>query len=193
MTTPNPYSTSASAYDAPQRPAWLISLHWITVLALFTALGLILVRDDLEGKALRTLVLEWHRFLGLTVLIATVIRVPLRALQGPLPELASGPRLFSLGARIIHGLLYLGLLALPLLGWALTSARGHHIEIGPLTLPTLCGSDPDLADRLEDFHRWTAWTLMSLVGVHAAAAFWHHFVSRDAVLRAMLPWARAPR
>ncbi len=195
MTTPyaNLTQSPAQARTVPRRPAWLINLHWITVLALFAALGLILLRDDLAGKALRTLLLEWHRWLGLTVLAATVIRVALRALHGPLPELASGPRLLSRGAHAIHGVLYLGLLGLPLLGWALTSARGHHMAIGPLPIPALCGADPDLADRLEDLHRWTAWTVMSLVGIHAAAALWHHFIRRDAVLRAMWPWARAPR
>jgi cytochrome b561 len=48
-------------------------------------------------------------------------------------------------------------------------------------------SDSELAGVLSDYHVLLAWILLIFVGMHAAAALWHHFVRRDAVLAAMLP------
>ncbi len=37
-----------------------------------------------------------------------------------------------------------------------------------------------------DIHGYAMWTLFALVGLHAAAALYHHFVRDDEVLRRML-------
>ena len=80
------------------------------------------------------------------------------------------------------------LLALPLEGWALTSAHGITLALfGAVHLPNLIASDSELADVLSDYHVSLAWILLIVAGLHAAAALWHHFVRRDAVLAAMLP------
>ena len=62
-----------------------------------------------------------------------------------------------------------------------------------MTLPPLVAPDDELADTLADWHAWSAWSLVALIGVHAAAALWHHFVRRDGVLNSMLPWQSAAR
>jgi len=36
-------------------------------------------------------------------------------------------------------------------------------------------------------HGYLGWTMLALVGVHAAMALWHHYVLKDRVLLAMLP------
>jgi cytochrome b561 len=90
-----------------------------------------------------------------------------------------------------HGLLYLLLAAVPLLGWAATSAAGKPVALlGIVPLPALVGVDDGLADFLGDAHGFVAWTLVALAGLHAAAALWHHLVQRDGVLVAMLPSRR---
>jgi cytochrome b561 len=63
-------------------------------------------------------------------------------------------------ASAIHLALYALLAALPILGWALSGARGHAVSL--------------------------SWTLAALVAAHATA-LWHHFVRKGAVLRAMWP------
>jgi hypothetical protein len=63
---------------------------------------------------------------------------------------------------------------------------------GAVPMPSLVAPDPDVADALVDFHAWGAWALFALVGAHAGAALWHHFVRRDGVLAAMLPIGESP-
>jgi len=109
-----------------------------------------------------------------------------RATLAPTDAGMSTPQ--KLAASALHALLYVLLLSIPLLGWALSSARGQAVAL-PLgvNLPALLAKDLDLADSLEQLHSIAAWSLAALAGLHAAAAIWHHRVRRDGVLVAMLP------
>lgn len=60
-------------------------LHWLTVLCLVMAASLILLRAELEGRALRQWLLEGHRHFGLMVLLLFVLRVSLRLRLRALP------------------------------------------------------------------------------------------------------------
>jgi len=105
------------------------------------------------------------------------------------------PMLERRAAEGAHVALYAFLLFLPLTGWALVSAS-------PFNIPTvLYGVIPwphlPVLSALEDkapvehvlkiVHGRAAWLLMALVLVHAGAAFRHHFILRDGILRRMLP------
>ena len=171
-----------------RRPALIIALHWATVFALLAATVLVLTREGVEAKPLRAFLLDGHRSFGLIVLCAAFARLAARILHYPLGSLSSLPRPLRLAADATHGLLYALLFALPLLGLALSGARGNPVTLfglGPL--PALLQRDLDLADVLADYHVWAAWALLALVSLHALAALWHHFVHRDPVLTAMLP------
>jgi cytochrome b561 len=93
-------------------------------------------------------------------------------------------------AGATHVALYALLLAMPLLGWALSNAQGKPVHFLGATLPALVGDDEDLADRLQAWHIDAAWVLLALVCLHVAAALFHHFVLRDGVLRRMWPKSR---
>jgi cytochrome b561 len=93
-------------------------------------------------------------------------------------------------AGLTHLALYALLLALPVLGWAMSSASGTPVHFFGLTLPPILGEDDDLADTLQVWHVNAAWALLVLATVHVAAALWHHFVRRDRTLRMMLPRRR---
>ena len=94
-----------------------------------------------------------------------------------------------------HVLLYVLMIGMPLVGWALVSAS-------PLNIPTvLFGVIPwphlpifsDLHDKahvapvLGMIHAYGAYVLIALLLLHAGAALRHHLVMRDEVLRRMIP------
>jgi len=80
----------------------------------------------------------------------------------------------------------LGLTVFALL-WLRLRARGKPIPyFGLTTLPALLGENKALAKQLKDIHETGATIGYLLIGLHAAAALFHHYVKRDTTLRRML-------
>ncbi|WP_316685609.1 cytochrome b [Xanthomonas sacchari] len=193
MTSPTPAvptpptSTSAASAALPRPMVWL---HWLTVLCLVLAAGLILLREEVEGRMWRQWLLEGHRHFGLFVLGLFCVRVVLRMRLGKRADPEAGSALMRVLAGATHVVMYTLLLTLPVLGWALSQSMGKPVHLFGATLPELVAADPDLADRLGAWHVDAAWLLLALILLHIGAALWHHFVRRDGVLRRMLPFLR---
>jgi cytochrome b561 len=174
-----------------RQPAATIAFHWGTVIAIVIAVAAIYLRDVVEDKPLRAILLDLHRQLGMLVLLCVPLRQAVRYLAGRKEVSTDTPTILRWAARLSHGVLYAFLLAIPLVGWAVTSAHGVDLRLlGLVSLPVLVAPDSDLADELTDYHAWLAYGLMAFVFVHALAALWHHYVLRDSVLTAMLPGAK---
>jgi cytochrome b561 len=184
---------AAPAAHPGRHPALTRALHWGTALALVAAVGAMFLRDATENDTWRLVLLQVHRQLGLLVLAVVLWRV-VRRFTSPLAQHAPDMTVvLRWAATACHIVLYTLLLALPLVGWAMTSAHGIRLALlGLVPLPMLTGADSEWADTLGDYHVWLAWGLLALAGAHAVAALWHHFVRRDPVLLSMLP-ARRPR
>jgi cytochrome b561 len=180
-------SHAAAGKRLQKHPRKIVLLHWLTVLCVCLAAGLILTRDEVAGRAVRQWLLEGHRHFGLFVLMLFVIRVVVRLRAGKLPGEDNMHIVMRVAATLTHIALYALLLALPLLGWALSNAQGWPVHLFGLTLPALVNADEDLADSLQTWHVDAAWALLAMVLLHVSAALWHHFVRRDGVLRRMLP------
>ena len=81
--------------------------------------------------------------------------------------------------------------AVPLMGWAYSSAAGFPIVVfGVLPLPDFVPASKELAEMLKPLHGLLAWALAGLVGLHVAAALKHHFIDKDGLLQRMLPTTR---
>ncbi len=97
----------------------------------------------------------------------------------------------SAAAHLTHWLLYVLMIATPMVGWLYTSASGYPVVYLKLwQLPDLVAKNADLANVLVQVHHVLAWTLLGVVGLHAAAALKHHFLDRDVTLKRMLAWRR---
>jgi cytochrome b561 len=168
-----------------------VGLHWLT-LAILVGVYACINLTDLYPKesdpreALRT----WHFMLGLTVLALVALRLlnrllaPAPAVMPPLPQwqqrLASG----------VHIALYALMVVMPLLAWLVLSAAGKPIPFFGTQLPALMAANQDLANQLKDVHETIGTIGYFLIGAHAGAALFHHFVSRDNTLSRMLPGGR---
>jgi cytochrome b561 len=171
-----------------KHPMLIVALHWGSALAILVAVAVMFVRDAIEDTTARQILLQVHRQLGLAVLVVVGIRIIVRLTKRLADHAPGMSTIMHLAARGAHVLLYGLLVALPVVGWALTSAHDISLSfLGVVHLPKLASADSELADALSDYHIWLAWALLASVAMHAAAAFWHHFVRRDAVLHAMLP------
>lgn len=174
--------------------ALTITLHWASVFAILASVVCGLWREFIEHDALRAVLLDLHRQFGLIVLLALCLRLFNRLRYGMASHAGELPALMRWAAMGSHLALYGALLAMPLLGVAVSQAHDVPVRfMGLLPLPALVPADADLADELSSLHVNLAWALLALVTLHVAAACWHHVVRRDGVLAGMLPLVRRRR
>jgi cytochrome b561 len=178
-----------------------ITLHWVMALGIFMLAGIGLVMTHLELGPLKQFQLyQLHKSIGITILLAAILRLAWRLTHRPPALPSSMARRLRTAAEGSHYLLYGFLFALPLTGWALVSASvldiptvlygvvpWPHLPI----LPDLANKKP-VEDALKLVHGYGAWALIALVAGHAGAALHHHFIAKDDVLRRMLPGGRNP-
>jgi cytochrome b561 len=167
-----------------------IALHWITALLIVTnlLLGLSMVALPISPRKLHWYL--WHKSIGVTIFAVTSLRIAWRALR-PHPAPVATPAWQRRAASASHALLYALLFVIPLSGWLYSSATGVQVVyLGTVPLPNLVSKDKALADTLRIVHVGLNALLAGVLFVHVAAALWHHFVDRDAVLARMLPFLR---
>ena len=91
-------------------------------------------------------------------------------------------------AHATHRLLYLLFFAVPLAGWAYSSAAGFPIVVfGVLPLPDFVPVDKALAEAIKPLHGILAKVMAVLVLAHVAGALKHQFIDRDGLLSRMWP------
>ena len=161
-------------------------VHWLT-LALIIALFALAWSIDSLPKDLRGPAVQLHQSFGIIVLGLTALRLVWRFAIG-VPALPDDvPAWQKLAARANEYALYLLLLAQPVVGWLWGSAGERQINFFFLVqLPWLIGPDKDLSRALGHLHGLIGNLLLVVIGLHAAAALYHHFVRRDRVLAGML-------
>lgn len=167
-----------------------ITAHWLTLALLAAVYALIELKGIFpKGSVPREAMKNWHFMLGMVVFGLVFVRLALRAVFTA-PPVAPAPALWQQRmATAMHVLLYAFLLAMPLLGWLTLNAKGGAVPFFGYELPMLLAPDRSLAHRLEDVHEAIGTLGYALVGVHAAAALFHHYFMRDNTLALMWPWA----
>jgi superoxide oxidase len=85
--------------------------------------------------------------------------------------------------------LYALLMIQPLTGVADALFLGRPFPLFLWQIPTILPRERGVADFFAEMHQIGAYTLLSLIGVHALAALFHRLVLRDNVLQRMLPAA----
>ena len=163
-------------------------LHWSIAAIILLLLSVSFFLDDFP-KALRPTAIMLHKSFGLTILILMVLRF-WYLLRGKKPLLpATMPRWEIYLARGVQGAMYVLLIAMPIVGW-LMSTLSNHIPVlfGLIQLP-LPGitPNPDLAALFFQAHQIIAWMLIGLISLHIAGALKHAIIDKDKVMDSMLP------
>lgn len=170
-----------------------IAFHWLLALAIVGSLGVGFFMSDLPFSPLRLRLFNAHKWAGITILALSAARLLWRLGHRPpaLPAgvLAAMPGWQRHAHRATHGLLYALFFALPLSGWAYSSAAGFPVVwFGVLPLPDWVAVDETLADAvLKPLHHLLAFALAALVLLHVAATLKHQFVDRDGLFWRIWP------
>lgn len=163
-------------------------LHWLMFLLVAVAYLLIETRGNFErGSLARTLAVQGHFWTGLAVLALILPRLWLRVRRGAPPIHPPLPAWQAWPARLLHLSLYAFLLVQPALGLMTAWTDGKQVLL-PFTqaaLPALMAPDAALAHTLEDLHETLGSLFYWVIGLHVAAALYHHFLRRDDTLTRM--------
>jgi cytochrome b561 len=163
-------------------------LHWLMAIALVSlfAFGFYVSNLPLSPQKLR--LMSYHKWAGVTVFILALVRLSWRIMHRP-PSLPHHMgRLEQLTAHAGHAMLYLLMLAIPVSGWLMSSAKGFQtVLFGVMPIPDLLNKDRELGRLLLTVHLGLNLLLAAIVVGHVLAALKHHFKDKDDVLKRMLP------
>lgn len=165
------------------------ALHWLTVLAVLVVYGVTYLEAFFaRGTPERASVWWTHISVGLLLVAILALRIPTRIfgrMPGPSAQIS---RPVALASEAVHGLLYLLLIATPLVGIYLAFLRGDAVTFFSLfTIPSPIPVDRTFARTVKEVHEVLANGLVIVALLHAAAAIGHHVVLKDDVLKRMLP------
>lgn len=132
-----------------------------------------------------------HKSVGALILSLGVLRLLWRV-ANPVPALpADFSPLLRFLVHLGHWGLYAMFIAMPLIGWGMSSAGGHPVSFfGLFTLPPLVAENKELSSLLNTAHFWGAWLFIAMIAAHVLAALYHHFIRKDNILRRMLPYGK---
>lgn len=185
-TTPLPTTSVATRYSGVA-----IAFHWVLAVAIVGSFSVGLYMSGLPFSPTRLKLFNWHKWAGVTILALSALRLLWRLTHRP-PAEPPMPAWQAHAAQATHLLLYVFFFALPLSGWAYSSAAGFPIVwFGVLPLPDFVSPDKALAASLKSLHGALAWGLAGLVMLHVAGALKHQVVDRDGLIRRMWPARRA--
>lgn len=174
-------SPAAGGYRAPAKV-----LHWAVAILVLGMIPVGIMLESLPKGPIQDGFYAAHKSTGFVVLLLMIARLGYRIVSPPPP---SEPTLASwqIGlSHAVHWTLYAILLAMPIIGWAGSNAFGAPVSVyGLFTLPDLVSKDEPLSKTLLGIHGTLGLIAGALIVLHIAAALYHRFALKDAVLARM--------
>jgi len=171
-------------------------LHWLIAIAFFSmiALGLWMTARGSANlwDALTDTLYRLHKTLGMCILLLMGWRLALKLRASAMAYPATMSPLLITVARYVHGLLYILLILVPLLGWASVTAYPALDLLGGYQLPKFPFIEPNqaLSEKLSAVHGTLALVLAALVALHIGAALKHLLIDKDGIFQRMWPCKR---
>jgi cytochrome b561 len=164
----------------------VVILHWLMLLLFIAVYAFIELRELFpKGTEPRELMKTLHYMFGLSVLALVGFRIYFK-LTSHKPAIEPAPSSISkLLSQTMHVVLYGLMIAMPIAGWLMLSAAGKTIPFFGLELPPLIAENKNLADTIKDLHKTAGTVGYYLIGAHALAGLYHHYVRRDNTLKRM--------
>jgi cytochrome b561 len=171
----------------PRYAGVLIALHWLIALGIIglLAVGLYMVGLP-KGLPVKATLINLHKSLGLTVFLLVLLRIVALAAfhRPPLPPMRAWQRA---AARTTQGLLYVGMVAMPLAGYLGSSFNRYGTRFWGIPLPKWGWDDAHLRELFFGIHQAVGYMLIALIVLHVAGALKHQWIERDNLLARMLP------
>ncbi len=160
-----------------------VTIHWLSALLIIVLLGSGFRAGQTIDPAAKADILRLHAPLGIAVLLLTLARIVWWWQFDTKQANSTGdPRWQGMSAKAVHLLFYIIILGMTASGIGMIVLSGAF----PILFGGADGTLPNFNLYLpRGPHGLGARAMIALLVVHAGAAFYHHFVKRDATLRRM--------
>lgn len=160
--------------------------HWITAGFFLGALGLglLLGYGELPRETAGSS-MQWHKALGLMVLLWGSWRIVWRLFQRVPEAAARTPIWQALTAKVVHVGLLIATLAMPVSGIMMSLAAGRDLSVFGVTLLPALDAIPWAETLAERVHETAPPFILLFLILHIGGALKHHYVDRDATLTRM--------
>jgi cytochrome b561 len=168
------------------------TLHWVTATLLIGMLisGFLMARMDDANVWKYERLYVWHQWFGVLALMLINVRLLVRLLTR-LPALPGSMSIrVRKAARIVHVLFYALMLAIPAMGWVMSSAypESQGMSFFGWPLPRLVDANAEIYEAAKLMHWMLAYGFVALVALHVTAAIKHRYFDHPSndVLRRVL-------
>lgn len=168
---------------ANRYPRSLRILHWVRaglVLSLIAAGWTMTGLPDAAAVKF-TVFYPWHKSFGVLVVAIVLVQLAIRS-QSTLPHPpAALPRHERVLSEMVHRTMYLLLIVVPLMGYAMSSSytESDGVFFFGMHLPELLPKNDARFRVFQWLHSTLAYTLLGLIVLHVAGALKHRFLDRD--------------
>ncbi|KAB7895943.1 cytochrome b561 [Rouxiella sp. S1S-2] len=165
-----------------------IALHWLIFLLVAATYSTIELRGYIPKSLPQH---QWltllHFSFGASVLAMMVLRVFVR-LMYVTPAINPAPKVWQhrLG-ELMHLTVYILFISIPILGVLSLYFKGDVWTLFTLNMPVSFEHNPLLSKKIKSLHELMANCGYYLIGLHAAAALFHHYCLHDNTLLRMMP------
>lgn len=175
--------SNSTLLPPPRFSRLTVTIHWLTVLLFICVYISMEFRDIFErGTPGRDLVKTSHYWFGICILLLLAVRLFARFSQ-PTPAITPPqPHWQHQLAKVTHLAIYVLMLVMPFIGLCLLSADAVSLRLFGFEFPALMAPNAATAEWLEDIHEIGATIGYYLIGVHAVAALFHHYLLKDNTL-----------
>jgi cytochrome b561 len=169
-----------------------IFFHWFVFLLVIAAFITIELKGQFpKGSEARDLCKSIHGVFGQLIFIAMALRLIVRLKYG-VPRPINPNQMIVTLSQAMHWLMYALLLISPIFGILYFQYGGKEIHFFGLVWPQFVVPDPAMKKTVEGIHEFLGNTLYFLIGFHALAGLWQHYVMKDGSLRRILNKIKAP-
>ena len=165
------------------------ALHWITALCMVAILPLAWVMTNAEHKTPGlSAMYNWHKTLGIIVLLVTAFRIVWRFIDKP-PPYSQKIAAWDKGlAHATYWLFFATLLWMPITGSIMTLYGKHPtVLFNLIPTPQILTPNDAMEEKFGYLHALGQWAVYGLILLHVSGVAVHLIWGKDGILGRMLP------
>ena len=161
-------------------------LHWLMGVLLLCMICSGFYMSGMEKGATKALIYGVHKQTGLSLIFLFILRVLARffTYAPPMPEEIT--KLYAFLTRSVHFLLYIMMCTMPLSGYTMTSASGHHFKFLGHDVPLIISMNKHVSGVAYNIHCYGAWIISAMICLHLSGTAWHFFIDKVNLIKRML-------